>query len=170
MIIILVDMKWYGFDLHFLEGFDLHFPQGRMDSSWGGKKSEWQRCNWEKVQREKRISGMETESELLWEVAKTLGLAMPVILGYGHGTSLQGPSGKGRAVFVCGSSSHTILPAYICIFNLIRKIWMCLLLLPTHFPTQSTHPCYSVTDFAFPFPSPIFSIHPHPILNTRINI
>lgn len=40
MIVILVNVKWYDFQLYFHECFDLHFPQGRMDSSLLKKKKK----------------------------------------------------------------------------------------------------------------------------------
>ena len=52
MIVILVNVKWYDFQLHFHECFDLYFPQGRMDSSLLKKKKKY--CSEKEIGRKYR--------------------------------------------------------------------------------------------------------------------
>lgn len=162
MIVILVNVKWYDFQLYFHECFDLHFPQGRMDSSLLKKKKKSIAVKKKlggSTERKKNFRDGDMESEL--ENCPRDGAWNAML----HRNSFSGlwpcpkpqwwwshdPLGKARGEFVCGCFSNTIFPAEICLFSLVKTMWTCLLSLPTTFPTQSAHPCHPVISFAFPF-------------------
>lgn len=82
------------------------------------------------------------------------------------------PLGKARGEFVCGCFSNTIFPAEICLFSLVKTMWMCYFPYPPPSQLRVLIPAPLSAVLHFPslrMTSPVFSICSNPILDTGVN-